>query len=109
MAGIGVQYVSSVIEETTSRGLVLVKRGGGRRPNVYALAWLPLFDGSTVDRPWLAGPVATSEGKSLRMTSLRKHVEYPKGSRKARSDLRREDPNGRSDLPSGTAQKEAPS
>src|SRR5262249_26486349 len=51
-AGIGAHFVSAAIEETVSLGLVLVKRGRGRRPNIYALSWLPLFDGSVLERPW---------------------------------------------------------
>ena len=107
-AGIGAQYISSAVEETASQGLVLVKRGSGRQPNTYALSWLPLLDGSKPDRPWAGGGVATSEGKSLRLTYDRKHLGSTTVGHKGRSDLRTEVANGRSDLPSGTAQREAP-
>ena len=78
-AGMGARHISAAIAETTSRGLVLMKRSGGRRPNTYALGWLPLFDGSTLERPWLAG-AATSEGKSQALTSHRIPHMLPKGS-----------------------------
>lgn len=87
--GIGARHVSSAIEEAESRGLVDIKRGVGRRPSTYALTWLPLSGGGAPTRRWLFGEM-TSEGKSLLMTSEGKHLGYPKGSHKARSDFRRE-------------------
>jgi hypothetical protein len=90
-AGIGARHVSAAIEEAENRGLVDIKRGVGRRPSTYALTWLPLPDGTAPSRRWLAKePEMTSEGKSLLMTSEGKHLGYPKGSHKARSDFRRE-------------------
>ena len=83
-AGIGARHVSPAIEETRSRGLVLVKRAGGRRPNTYALAWLPLFHGSTPDRRWLTRAAVTSEGKPQALTSHRIPQMLPKGSHKGR-------------------------
>jgi hypothetical protein len=68
--GIGAHPASSAIEDTASCGLVLMKRGGGRRPNLYALSWLPPFDGAIADRPRSAG---------RRTPFLRKHLGYPKG------------------------------
>jgi len=44
--GIGSHFISSAIEECEHIGLVNVRRGVGRRPNLYALTWLPLCDGS---------------------------------------------------------------
>ncbi|MGD9879963.1 MAG: hypothetical protein AB7F22_09170 [Reyranella sp.] len=89
--GIGARHVSGAIEEAVGVGLVDVKRGVGKRPNHYALNWLALHDGTQPEARWLSmGSVATSEGKSLPMTSLRKHQGYPKGSHKSRSDFRRE-------------------
>ena len=63
-AGIGAQYVSDAIKEAEQAGLVLVKRGTGKRPSTYALAWLPT--GTAPTRPKRStGSVATYEGKSL--------------------------------------------
>ena len=67
-AGIGARHVSSAIEEAEQSGLVVCQRGIGRRPNYYALSWLPML-------------IMTSEGIPQR---------YPKGSPKRRSDFRRE-------------------
>jgi hypothetical protein len=110
-AGIGARHVSRAIEETASLGLVVVKLGGGRRPNHYALSWLPMFDGTQLERPWSMGRAraAASQGRPLQMTSLRTPQMLPKGSPKARSDARREVATGRSDFPSDTARGEAPS
>jgi hypothetical protein len=70
--GIGARHISAAIEEAVGKGIINCGRGTGRKPNLYALTWLPLGDGV---------PVVTSEGKSL---------GYPKGSHKACSDFRRE-------------------
>src|SRR5262249_55953317 len=70
--GIGARHISGAIEEAVRGGFVSCLQGTGRQPNLYALTWLPPRDGITV---------ATSEGIPL---------GYPKGSRKARSELRRE-------------------
>jgi hypothetical protein len=70
--GIGARHVSAAIEEAVRGGFVNCHRGTGRQPSLYALTWFPLGDGIAV---------VTSEGK---------HVGYPKGSHKARSDFRRE-------------------
>lgn len=86
--GIGARHISPAIEEAVALGLVDVRRGIGRRASVYALTWLPLHDGTEPSNRWLS--VATSEGKSLPMTSEGKHLRYPKGSHKPRSDFRRE-------------------
>jgi len=86
--GIGARHISPAIEEAVDLGLVEVRRGTGRRPSVYALTWLPLHDGTMPCARWLS--VATSEGKSLLMTSEGIPQGYPKGSHKARSDFRRE-------------------
>src|ERR1700676_1181540 len=86
---ISARHVSAAIEEAERVGLVDCTRGVGRRPSRYALTWLRLSDGSAPsDRCRVH--VATSEGKSLLMTSEGKHLGYPKGSHKARSDFRRE-------------------
>jgi len=108
-AGIGARHVSRAIEEIVSLGLVLVKRGGGRRANVYALSWLSLFDGTMPDRPWAASVETTSEGTSLRMASLRIPQALPQGSCKGRGDFRREVMNAGRDFPSDTAPRAAPS
>lgn len=80
-AGIGARHIGPAIDEAVKRGLVAVRRGSGRQPSCYALRWLPLgemtSEGKSKER------VATSEGKSLPMTSLRKPLGVPKGSHKA--------------------------
>jgi hypothetical protein len=38
------RHITSAIEETVQAGLVAVKRGVGKRPNRYTLAWLPHHD-----------------------------------------------------------------
>jgi hypothetical protein len=78
-SGIGARHVSPAIEEAERLGLVDCRRGTGRRPSTYALTWLPLSDGSAPSNRWRAA--ATSEGK---------HLVYPKGSHKGRSNFRRE-------------------
>lgn len=93
--GIGARHVSSAIAEAEQRGLIDVERGVGRRPSAYALTWLQLAGGKEPSRRWLVmepleDAVATSEGKSQEMTSEGKHLGYPKGSHKGRSDFRRE-------------------
>lgn len=87
-AGIGSHYVSAAIEETVSQGLVLVKRGRGRRANIYALSWLPLFDGATPARPWSARAAKTAKQQSVQTTADQQHHMPPDSSRKARSDCR---------------------
>jgi hypothetical protein len=104
-AGIGAQYVSAAIEEMTSRGLVLVKRGSGRQPNTYTLVWLPLSNESRPDRPWASQRVATYERKPLALTYDRKHLGSTSVSHNGRSNLQTEVAKGRSDLPLGTAQR----
>jgi hypothetical protein len=65
-AGIGARYIGDAIDEAATRGLVVVKHGRARRPNIYGLTWLPLFDGTTLGRPWLSTrPAIPSEGKAL--------------------------------------------
>jgi hypothetical protein len=100
-AGIGARHVSGAIEETVSRGLVVVKRGGGRRPNLYALSWLPMFDGTALERSWskAAAGAATSAGKPLPTASLRISQTLPKGSPKAPGDFRGEVAKHGSDFP----------
>jgi hypothetical protein len=92
--GIGTRHISRAIDEAERLGLVECERGVGRRPNMYALTWLPMGDGSAPSNRWWG--ITTSEGKSQLMTSQGKHLGYPKGSHNGRSDFRRH--NGRSDF-----------
>lgn len=46
--GIGDHFISSAIEECQRVGLAFCRRGLGRAPSVYTLAWLPLANG---DKP----------------------------------------------------------
>jgi len=50
--GIGAHFVSGAIEEVERAGLVDCKRGVGRRPNYYALSWLPAADGAAPSHRW---------------------------------------------------------
>ncbi len=85
--GIGARHISGAIEETVEAGLVTVRRGIGKRPSVYTLNWLERHDGTMPPRRWL---VATSEGKSLRMTSEGKSSRVSEGKSQGPSDFRRE-------------------
>lgn len=62
--GIGHRLVSAAIEDCERVGLIFCRRGVGRAPNLYTLAWLPLANG---DKPpngkWRAFRLETT-GKS---------------------------------------------
>jgi hypothetical protein len=105
--GIGARHISAAIDEVDSLGFVDIKRGTGRRASMYALTWLPLHDGTEPTDRWQS--VATSQGQSLEMTSQGKHLGYPKGSHKARSDFPREVSIPPDDFPSYSIRREAPS
>lgn len=51
-AGIHPSLVSKAIQEAERRGLVVCHRGGQRVASSYALAWLPLFDGTPATDGW---------------------------------------------------------
>jgi hypothetical protein len=85
-AGIGSHFVSAAIEETVSRGFVLVKRGRGRQPNIYAITWLPQSDGTVLHRPSSARLAKTAEEQSLQMTAEQQHRMLPNSSHCGRSD-----------------------
>jgi hypothetical protein len=108
-AGIGSHFVSAAIEQTVSRGLVLVKRGRGRRPNIYALTWLPLFDGAMPDRPWSSPRLKTAKQQSLRTTADRQHHMLPNSSRNVRSDRQTAVATATDDCCSATVKRAAPS
>jgi hypothetical protein len=108
-AGIGSHFVSAAIEETVSRGLVLVKHGRGRRPNIYALTWLPLFDGTVLHRPWSARPVKTAEEQSLQMTAEQQHHMLPNSSHSGRSDCQTAVTKAPNDCCFATVETAAPS
>lgn len=63
-AGIGARHISGAIREAELAGLVAVKRGIGKRPNKYALTWLPMGTAPERQKRYTAS-VVTSEGKSL--------------------------------------------
>jgi hypothetical protein len=89
--GIGARYISGAIEEAFGAGLVDVKRGTGKRPNHYALTWLPLADGTPATNRWRStGSVATSKGKPLPTTSEGKVQGHPKGGHNSSNAFRRE-------------------
>lgn len=98
--GIGARHISAAIEEAVAAGLVAVQRGGGRRPNQYALIWLApemTSEGEALGgREQLPKGSRSINGSDFRrevitaMTSEGKLLGYPKGSHKARSDFRRE-------------------
>jgi hypothetical protein len=50
--GIGAQYVTGAILAVEERGLVACERGGMRVATTYALAWLPLHDGTMPAEQW---------------------------------------------------------
>jgi hypothetical protein len=108
-AGIGSHFVSGAIEESASLGLVLVKRGCGRRPSLYALTWLPLFDGTTPDRPWSPRPAKTARQQSLATTADQQHHMLPNSSREPRSDCRTAVAKADNDCCSTTVATAAPS
>jgi len=89
--GIAARHISSAIDDAERVGLVDCYRGSGRAPNLYALTWLPLADGSPPSDRWRTY-IRVSEGKSQSglMTSEGIPSGYPKGSHKGRSDFRRE-------------------
>ncbi|MSP75551.1 MAG: hypothetical protein EXR12_05395 [Rhodospirillaceae bacterium] len=64
-AGIGARHVSLAIEEAEQAGLVVVKRGTGKRPSTYALTWVPMGTPPPATRKRPVGSVATSEGRPL--------------------------------------------
>ena len=76
-AGIGHRHITAAIDEARAAQLITVKRGAGRRPSTFALAWLPLA-GSEGN---LQRAVAGSEGD---------RQGGPKGTYKGRSRVRRE-------------------
>jgi hypothetical protein len=108
-AGIGSHFVSPAIEETVSRGFVLVKRGRGRQPNIYAITWLPLFDGTVLHRPWSARPVKTAEEQSLQMTAEQQHHMLPNSSHCGRSDCQTAVTRAPNDCCFATVETAAPS
>ena len=53
--GIGQHFVSPTIEECERVGLAFCRRGVGRAPSLYTLAWLPLANGDKPpDAKWRA-------------------------------------------------------
>jgi len=108
-AGIGAHFVSAAIEDTVDRGLVLMKRGRGRQPSVYALAWLPLFDGTMPDHPWSSHSAKTAKRQSLRETAEQQHHVLPNSSRKGRSGCQSAVAKGSNDCSFATVGRAAPS
>jgi len=83
--GIGSHFVSEAIAEVERAGLVGCRRGTGRRPNYYALTWLPLADGSPASNRWsVVSAVSTQNECSLALTksvpSAEQHSQRPKSS-----------------------------
>ena len=64
--GIGQRLVSAAIEDCERVGLVFCRRGVGRAPSLYTLAWLPLANGDKPpDGKWRAFRLETTEKSGL--------------------------------------------
>jgi len=50
------ERVTEAIDEAEHLGLVTVERGDRRRPNRFALTWLPLSDGTPANNKWRDNP-----------------------------------------------------
>jgi hypothetical protein len=108
-AGIGSHFISAAIEETVSLGPVLVKRSRGRQPNIYALTWLPLFDGSMPDHPWSARAAKAARQQPVRTTADQQHHMVLNSSRNARNGCRTAVATASNDCCSTTVETAAPS
>lgn len=99
--GIGSHFVTGAIEEAERAGLVDCKRGTGRQPSYYALAWISLADGSAPSNRWsVVSAVSTQNECSSALTkcvaSAVQHSQSPKsGSAKQHSPSRSSIPEGR--------------
>jgi hypothetical protein len=75
---IGAHYVSGAIAEAEHAGLIHCRRGTGRRPSYYGLAWLPQGSAPVVSA------VSTQNECSLALTkpvaSAERHSQGPKSS-----------------------------
>jgi hypothetical protein len=60
--GIGDHFISTAIEECERAGLVFCRRGVGRAPTLFTLAWLPLANGDKPpDAKWQAFRLETKQ------------------------------------------------
>lgn len=50
--GVAARFATGAIAEAETKGLVICNRGGMRVATTFALAWLPLHDGSLTAEPW---------------------------------------------------------
>jgi hypothetical protein len=50
--GVGARYLADAIREAEDLGLVDCRRGGMRVATIYALTWLPLYDGTPATHRW---------------------------------------------------------
>jgi hypothetical protein len=80
--GVGAHFVAGAIAEAEDAGLVDCKRGTGRRPNHYALTWLPLADGAAPSNRWSGVHAVSTENAcqtacTRRVANAKQHARGP--------------------------------
>jgi hypothetical protein len=74
--GINSRDVAAAIADAAARGLIIVTQRGrasagiNRKPNRYALGWLPMWDGASAPnrwKSWAAAPIAQDIESTLQM------------------------------------------